>query len=324
VTDRDTVLLWGLPSDPPLAAVRNALQRTGQRVLLLDQRAVLEISVELAVGSSIEAHLCLKNETIDLAAVKAAYLRPCDPRDLPGIARAGPKSETWQLAVDQHDILLLWADLTPALALNRPAAMATNDSKPYQARIIESHGFHIPDTLITTDPLAALEFWKQHGEVIYKAVSATRNIVSHLTAGHIERLKDITSCPTQFQQYIAGTDYRVHVVGKRVFACRIIAQAADYRYQREGVDIQPCSLPDEVADRCRILARSLNLSLSGTDLRLTPEGKWYCFEVNPSPVFTFFEEATGQPIAEAVACLLASGGEDEPQPPSVWNHTDLV
>jgi len=114
-----------------------------------------------------------------------------------------------------------------------------------------------------------------------------------MTAGHMQRIKDIASCPTQFQQHIPGADYRVHIVGKEIFACRIIAEADDYRYQRHGVDIQACDLP------------------GGLDLRLTSDGSWYCFEVNPSPVFTFFQGATGQPIARAVAALLESGVEEE-------------
>ena len=47
--------------------------------------------------------------------------------------------------------------------------------------MIRTIGFKIPDTLITTEPLAALEFWKQHGTVIYKSISGTRSIVSRLT-----------------------------------------------------------------------------------------------------------------------------------------------
>jgi ABC-type amino acid transport system permease subunit len=53
------------------------------------------------------------------------------------------------------------------------------------------------------------------------------------------------------------------------------------------------------------LAAALGLAFAGIDLRLTPEGEWYCFEANPSPAFTYYEAASGQPIADAVAALLA-------------------
>jgi D-alanine-D-alanine ligase-like ATP-grasp enzyme len=44
---------------------------------------------------------------------------------------------------------------------------------------------------------------------------------------------------------------------------------------------------------------------AGLDLKVTPEGEVFCFEVNPSPGFSYFEQATGQPIARAVARHLA-------------------
>ena len=58
-------------------------------------------------------------------------------------------------------------------------------------------------------------------------------------------------------------------------------------------------------ERCRVLAASLGLLLAGIALRLTAQGEWYCFEVNPSPAFTYYASSTNQPIAQAVARMLA-------------------
>jgi hypothetical protein len=302
------ILLWGLPGDRPLKAVHNILRRLGHPVELLDQRAVLHTEIELCVSSTVEGTLRFKNKTISLNTVTAVYLRPYDSRRLPDIVLAGQGSQAWQHALEVEDILMSWVELTPALVVNRPTAMATNSSKPYQAKLIQSLGFEIPDTLITTDPNAALDFWKRHDAVIYKSVSGIRSIVSRLTAEHLERLQDVAWCPTQFQQYVPGTDYRVHIVGKEIYTCKILSSADDYRYavqQGNGVTIQPDTLPEGIASRCKMLAASMNLSLAGLDLRRTPNDHWYCFEVNPSPGFSYFQEATNQPIDEAVARLLA-------------------
>jgi hypothetical protein len=305
VTCTETILLWGDPADPPIAHVRDALRHAGCQVTLLNERAIRDTEVELVVGSGVEGVIRAGAETVDLAAVKAVYLRPNDVCKFSHVANAGQNSELWRHAVAVEDILLSWSDLTPALVLNRPSDMAANSSKPYQALWIESLGFLIPDTLITTDPDFALEFWRQHDRVIYKSVSGIRSIVSRLTAEHRQRFADIASCPTQFQQYVPGTEYRVHVVGEEVFACKVISEADDYRYATSRVDIEACTLPSDVAARCKTLAGAMHLPLAGLDLRCTPEGRWYCFEVNPSPGFTCFQDAT-QPITEAVARLLAS------------------
>jgi glutathione synthase/RimK-type ligase-like ATP-grasp enzyme len=53
------------------------------------------------------------------------------------------------------------------------------------------------------------------------------------------------------------------------------------------------------------MVRGMRLTVAGVDLRWAPGGAWYCFEVNPSPAFSYFAQATGQPIARAIARLLA-------------------
>jgi glutathione synthase/RimK-type ligase-like ATP-grasp enzyme len=47
------------------------------------------------------------------------------------------------------------------------------------------------------------------------------------------------------------------------------------------------------------------LAFAGIDLKITPAGEIFCFEVNPSPDFSFYEANTGQPIASALARYLA-------------------
>jgi hypothetical protein len=305
------VLLWGLEVDPVLAAVRNQLSDLEVPTVLADQAKVLATEIRLDVGESIEGSLRTPDYEIDLNAVTAVYVRPHDCRWLPAIAEAGPQSSAWLHAVEVDDILTSWSEITPALVVNRVDAMAVNGSKPYQSTQIRDLGFSVPETLITTDPAAAAEFWERHGTVIYKSVSAVRSRVTRLCREHIERLGDISCCPTQFQQYIDGTDYRVHVVGDEVFACEVICDADDYRYPGpHPVEIRSCRLPEEVEERSRLMAAAMQLSVAGIDLRRTPGGTWFCFEVNPSPGFICYEEMTGQPIAQAIARLLANGPEN--------------
>jgi RimK-like ATP-grasp domain len=306
------ILIWGLPREGPTAAVCRALEDTaafhGESVFFLDQRRVLETEVELLAGSELEACLRLGGDWINLNRVTAAYLRPYEMARLPVIARAGPSSAEWQHAHLVDDVLWTWAELTPALVLNRPAAMASNNSKPYQAALIRAHGFMTPDTLITTDRRAAFEFWERHEQVIFKSISGIRSVVTRLSREHLDRFDDLAACPTQFQEYVRGQDIRVHVVGDSAFAAEILSSADDYRYgERQGavIEMHACTLDREVADRCIALALGLNLPLAGVDLRRSTEGKWYCFEVNPSPAFTFYQSQTGQPIDRAIARFLS-------------------
>jgi hypothetical protein len=304
------ILFWGLPGDSPLSAVADILTRRRVKTAFLDQHDSLKWSVELNVADSISG--CLRNggQSLDFAEIKAAYLRPYDTRDLPGLSS---ERRDQNHALGLGEALLAWADITPAKVVNRPSAMAPNNSKPYQSMQIRALGFAVPETLVTTDPDAARQFWEKHGTVIYKSVSSVRSIVSRLSSEHAERIQNVRWCPTQFQQHIAGTDYRVHVVGDKVFPSEIESQADDYRYATRtgrGARIKAARLPREVGERCRRLAAGVNLPVAGIDLRLTAKGEWYCFEVNPSPGFTYYQDATGQPIAEAIAQYLTLGSSD--------------
>jgi glutathione synthase/RimK-type ligase-like ATP-grasp enzyme len=100
----------------------------------------------------------------------------------------------------------------------------------------------------------------------------------------------------------------VHVVGQQVLAARALTDAVDYRYAgRDGheVTIEPITLPDEVAARCVQLSKQLGLPFCGIDLMARPDGSWVCFEVNPSPGYSWYQEAAGLPIADALVAWLA-------------------
>lgn len=304
------ILLWGLPGDSPMAQVREALLGMGCAPTFLDQRATVGACAEMSVGLHVAATVTTDEGVVDLRDVTAVYLRPYDPRDLPAVRQAGPDSETYRNAVLLADLLQSWVEVTDALVVNRPSSMSHNCSKPFQARQLRDLGFNVPKTLLTTDPAAVVEFRERHGRVIYKSISGIRSIVSELTDEHMSRLDDVRWCPTQFQELVAGTDYRVHVVGDEIFAAEIHSEAVDYRYGgRAGqpVTVRQATIPDDVAQRCITASRAMGLAVSGVDLRRRSDGKWYCFEVNPSPAFDFYQSTTGQLIDEAIAGLLLRG-----------------
>jgi len=303
------ILLWGLATERPFEVMCEELERQGLPTLLLDQREVEAVEVELKVGAEVEGRLRVGGREVDLRSITAAYVRPCDSRLLPAVARAGPDSPLWLHATTLAETLSVWCELTDALVVNRFSSMGSNGSKPFQLDLIRRQGFSVPDTLVTTDAGAARAFRERHGEVIYKSVSSVRSIVSRLGPEQLGRLEDVASCPTQFQQYVPGTDTRVHVVGQEIFPCEIVCGATDYRYPGdESVELRACRLPAEVEERCFRLAASMNLPVAGIDLRRTPEGEWFCLEVNPSPAYSYYQAHAGLPISEAVARLLASAG----------------
>jgi hypothetical protein len=311
------ILLYGSAREEPMAAVYAALARRGAPVFFVERSKLLQTSIQLSVGSHVTGVVRVGRRKIELENVASAYLRLFDPCELPNITGAARNGLAWKHALGVQEAFESWADVTPARVVNRTSARGWCDSKPFQSRRIRSLGFDYPETLLTTDPEAALRFWRRHENVIYKSVSFTRSIVARLTPAHRRRLSDLRWCPTQFQQYIPGTEYRVHVIGRSVFACEIVSKAVDYRYaEREGMSagVRPARLPAAITNRCRLLAADRNFFVAGIDLRRTPGGRWYCFEVNPSPAFTSFEYGNKPSMADAMARLLMC----EPPVRAVW------
>ena len=305
------ILLFGIPSEPPVAMAQERLAELGERFLMLNQRDVEATDLHCRVADGqVEGWLRAPGMRIRLEEITSVYARPMDDRLLPELDGEAPLSPRRLRSRRLHDAMVAWLDVTPARVVNRFREMGSNGSKAYQAQLVQGLGFAVPETLVTNDPALVLEFRSRHSRVVYKSVSATRSIVHELGDGELDRLDAIRACPVQFQEYVPGFDVRVHVVGDEAIATRVDSPAIDYRYAEHapsGTRLAPFELPADVADRCRLLSDRLGLAFSGIDLRFTPDGDVVCFEVNPSPAYSYYEAQTGQPISLALARYLAAG-----------------
>jgi glutathione synthase/RimK-type ligase-like ATP-grasp enzyme len=306
------IILCGIPSEGPLHAVIAAAERRGVDHVVFNQRDASHAEVQLdARGPSVRGTLNFQGRAIDTAQVRGVFLRVMDLDDLPEYSprrRQNDPAPVDRARAIQH-ALLEWLDVADCRVLNRPGNTLSNMSKAFQALTIRRAGFRIPATLITNDPDAVRAFAKTHGRVIFKSASSVRSIVRELTSEHRRELERVRDLPTQFQEYIPGVNVRVHTVGPRHFATEVRSDVVDYRYatgQGASVDIRAGTLPPKVAERCIALAEGLGLPFAGIDLKRTPAGQYYCLEVNPAPAYTYYEEATGQPIADAVVEYLAA------------------
>ncbi len=304
------ILLCGIPTERPLALVAEALDALDAHYVWFNQRRFDEMQMELRLdGAVARGFLRVDGTTCALESVRGVYTRLMDDTSLPEVRGDGNGTGRTRHCRTIHATLQQWLEVTDARVVNRTAAMASNASKPYQAQLIREHGFSIPETLVTNDPELVEEFRARHRAVIYKSLSGIRSIVRLLSDDDMRRLDAIRWCPTQFQQFVSGTNVRVHVVGSEVFATSAATSEVDYRYaEREGGEtaLEESTFPDEIRARCIALAASLGLEFAGIDLKFAPDGEVYCFEVNPSPGFSYFENSTGQPIARAVARHLMS------------------
>jgi glutathione synthase/RimK-type ligase-like ATP-grasp enzyme len=305
------ILLCGIPSEPPLRLVIEAAKRRGVPYVLFNQRETqyADICLEVKDGQ-VNGAIRIWETDWPLHQFSGVYVRLMDYQDLPenkprgrtpADADAVYKSQVF------HSTLTEWLEMTSCRVMNRTRAMSSNMSKPYQAQFITRAGFRVPNTLITNDPEEVRNFLRVHRRVIYKSVSSIRSVVKVLSDIKLNELEDVRHLPTQFQAFVPGTNVRVHVVGDAVFATEIHTEAVDYRYasqEERDIEMIPVNLPQEIVVRCLNLSNRLDLPLCGIDLKRTPDGAYYCFEVNPSPAYSYYQQNSGQDIATAIVKYL--------------------
>lgn len=303
------ILLCGIPSEPSMRLVTKQLDRLEAPYIMFNQRKFAEVDIEFEMADGqIEGSIRLGGNDYSLGQVGGVFTRMMDDQSLPEVRNEPPDSALRGHCRSVHETLARWCEIAPDPIVNRAIPQGSNGSKPYQAQLIRKAGFLIPETLITNDPSLVMEFYFEHKRIIYKSISAVRSIVQEFEPHDLNRLEQIRWCPTQFQAFIGGTNLRVHVMGDKVFPTAINSDAVDYRYASrqigEHAELREVELSDEIAEKCIALSKILELPLAGIDLKVTTDDEVYCFEVNPSPAFSYYESSTGQPISEAIAKYL--------------------
>jgi glutathione synthase/RimK-type ligase-like ATP-grasp enzyme len=216
------------------------------------------------------------------------------------------------LSIDAH-----WLDHPHNLRLAR--------HKLLQLRLATDEGLTVPESLVTSDPVeirALYAAWE--GRMIAKlvggqvvAASADEQHVVYTTLLEDADLVDdeaLGACPALYQRLVEKAfELRVTIVGDEIFACRIDSQAVpdamiDWRGAGPArVGLEAYELDPEVARRCLALTRRLRLQFAGIDLIVTPTGETVFLELNAAGTWAWVQEATGLPIAAAIADNLIAG-----------------
>ena len=252
-------------------------------------------------GGKLLGEFIIDGQIIDIETITAIYTRM-------GTVDTENVSERTNQEINMERMLCFDSILEniDAMVINRTKSQFPNSSKLFQSYIIKNYGFKIPDSVISNDVSFVKDFIKDHEKhgVIYKSASSERSKVQKFKKEDYDNLEYLQHCPHLFQECVNGKDIRVHALATgEVFACEISTETSDYRYDKER-NINIVELPKQVKEACVKMTLDMGLYLSGIDLRHTPDDEFYCFEVNPSPAFTWYEAQTGLPITDAVANMM--------------------
>jgi glutathione synthase/RimK-type ligase-like ATP-grasp enzyme len=242
----------------------------------------------------------------------------------PGKVKAPPMPDEWMEALiewESRRALEAIFRLMPARWINAPAQQYESRLKTAQLERARLIGFQIPETTITSVPDVARAFYEQHqSKVIYKLIDEETSRLFPAFAG----TRGIPTLPVRkqdsefFDQVQYGlhlfqrridkiVDVRVTVVGSQIFAVEIHSQEGegqlDFRLDY-SVPMKVHRLPDDIAEKCLSLTKTMGLVFGAIDLALDKEGRYHFFELNPAGQFLWMETALNLPISKAIAQLL--------------------
>lgn len=326
------ILILTEPQDPHADAVEAELHRLGARVCRFDW-GEFPLSAALSIGwrgGHKRVQLTRGREVIDLSECTAGWLRrPNKPRVSPNITdprlRGYAEDECFQVIQDTWNALELPWLPGPIAAVRRA------DNKQLQLQLAASLGLEVPPSLITNDPDAFLEFYREHeGRLINKQPSVTF-AASQRTGGELMRYtqpvttrdvgyaRRVRHSPMLFQAQVAKKfELRITVVGQEVLAAEIHSQSTrrtqlDWRHYDIGhTPHRVHDLPDPVRQACLELVARLGLRYGAIDMIVTPDDRYVFLEINPNGQWLWIEEETGLPIRDAICSELINPSNPRP------------
>lgn len=182
----------------------------------------------------------------------------------------------------------------------------------WQLDLFERAGLPVPDTVMTTDPDAAVTFCEEHDRVIYKPVT-TNAAPAEVTEEDLtpERLAKLRNAPVQFQEFVPGDDLRVYVLdGEVIGAIRYESDRFSFKLDQKAgrsVDAQPASVASAIEDTATRAAELVDLTFGAADVRRRPDGGHALLELNQAPAFAAADEYADQNVTDAVAGYLIEG-----------------
>lgn len=241
-----------------------------------------------------------------LASLNGAYVHLCPKPAVPYGLELSPAELQVLLTARRQSIRYL-IEALPCPVGNRLRAGRSNNSKPYQMALLAQMGFAVPRWIVSNEEAAVATFCDEMaGKVIAKSCSGLRSQVSMVGQPLLAQVSAGTT-PVIAQEFIAGVDVRVHTVMGKAFPTEIVAAGVDYRFDEGVKEYREATMPAHWEALCHRFAQAEELLIAGFDFKVTPQGEWYCLEVNPVPTFLPYEMATGQPIGAAL--VEALGGE---------------
>jgi len=211
----------------------------------------------------------------------------------------------------------LWSVFSQKRWIDDPWMICKAENKIYQLKLAEKVGLSLPETIITSDPIAVKEFCDNtNNDVVVKILSPSPMVGNVIYTNvikdtDIDSINSLRLSPAIFQARVPKSyELRITIVGESIFPVRINSQgdeqtAIDWRRKPKLNDfdvlMESVSLPTEIETQIRMFMKEIGLKYGCIDMIVTPDNKYVFLEINPSGQWYFVQLKTEVKIAEAMA-----------------------
>ncbi|ADJ48514.1 RimK-like protein [Amycolatopsis mediterranei S699] len=314
-----TVLVLTEATDTTVDLVVRELDSRGASVMRVDTADFpLSLQVSARFDGTWHGEIRSADRAVDLSDIRSVYVRRPTMFRFPESMTDAEQRFAGREARRGIGGLLL---SLPCSWVNHPSRAADAEYKPFQLQAAAACGLSVPRTVITNAPEHAAEHSAYlDASAVYKTLAsatvADGDRVAFIPTTEVATsdMADLRVALTahQFQARVPKVrDVRATVVGGRVFAASIVspdAGAIDWRTNYSALRYEPVSLPSEVEASLLALLDRLGLAFAAADFVVTADGEHRFVDLNPSGQWGWIQEATGLPIAAALAAHLT--GED--------------
>jgi glutathione synthase/RimK-type ligase-like ATP-grasp enzyme len=208
-----------------------------------------------------------------------------------------------------------------AIWVNPLTSLHRSRIKLQQLQLAKKLGFTVPNTLVTNNASAAVDFARSNKRICTKSLDEpsfqinnnifpiyTRVITEKEIADNSDSIK---TCPSLFQEFVEKQyDVRVTIVGNKLFPFRIYSQDSEYskvdfrelapaRQKHELIE-----LPNQLENLIFEFMGKQGLVYSAMDFAVTSNGTYFFLENNANGQWQWLDEMIDGKISDAMIDLL--------------------
>lgn len=125
------ILLCGVPSETPLALVRDRLEGMNVPYVFFNQRQFAGMAMQFAIADGwVTGELQIAGQRYNLEDFTGVYTRLMDDQQLPELQKAPPNSPLHRHCRALHDTLSRWTEIVPLRVVNRAGPMVNGKETP--------------------------------------------------------------------------------------------------------------------------------------------------------------------------------------------------